>query len=90
MIGGSAQAGPLLLLGRVCPCWRKCHEFFGFGDWHSGAGVGVRYATRAWDKPVTFRATVENAFNKRYWKQAAYAATLGMPRTLVVSSTVAF
>jgi translocation and assembly module TamA len=20
-------------------------EFFGFGDWHSGAGVGVRYAT---------------------------------------------
>ena len=52
--------------------------------------LGVRYATRAWDKPVTFRATVENAFNKRYWKQGAYAATLGMPRTLVVSSTVAF
>ncbi len=52
--------------------------------------LGLRYATEWVGTPVTLRATVENAFDKRYWKQGQLAATLGMPRRVALSSTFAF
>ena len=52
--------------------------------------LGARYTMKAAGQPLTLRATLENAFDKRYWRQGEYAAILGMPRTLVLSATVAF
>ncbi|MPN42243.1 Ferrichrome receptor FcuA [bioreactor metagenome] len=52
--------------------------------------LGLRYATKAGGMPMTLRASVQNVGDKRYWRQGAYAATPGMPRTLAVSSTFEF
>lgn len=49
------------------------------------------------DNPITFRANVDNVFNKRYWAAAftsfpAFDASLlqGLPRTLKLSVTADF
>ena len=52
--------------------------------------LGARYATKAFGTPVMLRAAVKNAGDKRYWKQGRYAASLGMPRTVALSSTFEF
>ena len=52
--------------------------------------LGLRYATRWGNTPVTLRATLDNAFNKHYWKQGQYTATLGMPRTVAASASFEF
>ncbi|QIL78755.1 TonB-dependent siderophore receptor [Diaphorobacter sp. HDW4A] len=52
--------------------------------------LGARYVTRLGTTPLTLRAMVKNVADERYWKQGRYAATLGMPRTLALSSTFEF
>lgn len=51
--------------------------------------LGARYKTTVDHTPVTFRANVENIFNKHYWSGAfsdGYV-TLGGPRTFKLSAT---
>ncbi|MFJ2709429.1 TonB-dependent siderophore receptor [Pseudomonas sp. NPDC087346] len=54
--------------------------------------VGARYATRIAERPTTFRATVQNVFDREYWSGvASYGAfSQGSPRTLLLSATVDF
>ena len=53
--------------------------------------LGARWTTRVADRAITFRASLENAFNKRYWSVGTWnALLLGMPRTLALSATVDF
>jgi iron complex outermembrane receptor protein len=54
--------------------------------------VGARYATRIAQRPTTFRATVQNVFDREYWSGvASYGAfSQGSPRTLQLSATVDF
>lgn len=54
--------------------------------------VGTRYRTRIDGKPTTFRAGVQNVFNRDYWSGVASYSTLsqGAPRTLQLSATVDF
>ncbi|MBF5003328.1 TonB-dependent receptor [Diaphorobacter caeni] len=52
--------------------------------------LGARYVTRLGNTQLTLRAMVKNVTDERYWKQGRYAATLGMPRTLALSSTFEF
>ncbi|PMW95522.1 TonB-dependent siderophore receptor [Pseudomonas sp. FW215-R2] len=54
--------------------------------------VGARYATRIAERPTTFRATVQNVFDREYWSGvASYGAfSQGAPRTLLLSATVDF
>ncbi len=54
--------------------------------------VGARYATRIAQRPTTFRATVQNVFDREYWSGvASYGAfSQGSPRTLLLSATVDF
>jgi len=54
--------------------------------------VGARYATRIEGRPTTFRATVQNVFDREYWSGvASYGAfSPGYPRTLQLSATVDF
>lgn len=54
--------------------------------------VGARYATRIAERPTTFRATVQNVFDRAYWSGvASYGAfSQGAPRTLLLSATVDF
>ncbi|KAB0495049.1 TonB-dependent receptor [Pseudomonas vancouverensis] len=54
--------------------------------------VGARYATRIAERPTTFRATVQNVFDREYWSGvASYGAfSQGSPRTLQLSATVDF
>lgn len=54
--------------------------------------VGVRYSTRIAQRPTTFRATVQNVFDREYWSGvASYGAfSQGSPRTLLLSTTVDF
>lgn len=51
--------------------------------------IGARYATKMGGKPVTFRANLENVFDKNYWVTSTYV-TVGAPRTLMLSATVDF
>ena len=53
--------------------------------------IGARYRTILHDKPVVFRANVENLFDKNYWgsSNAGYLF-IGAPRTLLMSATVDF
>jgi iron complex outermembrane recepter protein len=57
--------------------------------------LGANYATRVMDRDVTFRARVDNAFDRNYWASAGgYPGSgylvLGAPRTFTVSATVDF
>lgn len=53
--------------------------------------IGARYATKLAGRPTTFRATVTNIADKRYWiaNPTGYLIS-GMPRTLWLSMTVDF
>lgn len=52
--------------------------------------VGARYKTVIDKTPVTFRATVENVFDKNYWSGSFSngMVTLGGPRTFKLSATM--
>lgn len=54
--------------------------------------IGARYATRIEQRPVTFRATVQNVFDREYWSGvASYGAfSQGAPRCLLFSASVDF
>jgi iron complex outermembrane receptor protein len=52
--------------------------------------IGARYKTVIDKTPVTFRASVENVFDKNYWSGSFNSgyATLGGPRTFKLSATI--
>ncbi|QZP23348.1 TonB-dependent receptor [Pseudomonas sp. DR208] len=54
--------------------------------------AGARYATKIEGRPTTFRATVQNVFDREYWSGvASYGAfSPAYPRTLQLSATVDF
>lgn len=54
--------------------------------------AGARYSTVLEGRPTTFRATVQNVFDREYWSGvASYGAfSQGAPRTLLLSATVDF
>lgn len=54
--------------------------------------AGARYSTRIEGRPTTFRATLQNVFDRDYWSGvASYGAfSPGSPRTLQLSATVDF
>ena len=54
--------------------------------------AGARYATKIEGRPTTFRATVQNVFDREYWSGvASYSAfSPGYPRTDLRSATVDF
>ncbi len=53
--------------------------------------LGMRYATRAFDHPVTLRATVNNVFGKDYWSSASEGyLRLGSPRSVLLSASIDF
>ncbi|MFC4761760.1 TonB-dependent receptor [Dyella koreensis] len=54
--------------------------------------LGARYTARLHGRPIIFRATVLNAFDRQYWSGVASFGTisLGAPRTLLLSSSVDF
>ena len=60
-----------------------------FDGW-TRVDIGARYRTVITDKPVVFRANLENAFNENYWLTAGTYATVGSPRTFIVSATMDF
>ncbi|MGJ7610384.1 MULTISPECIES: TonB-dependent receptor [unclassified Variovorax] len=51
--------------------------------------IGARYATKVANKAVTFRANLENVFDKNYWVTSTYV-TVGAPRTLMLSASIDF
>ncbi|QLF93324.1 TonB-dependent receptor [Pseudomonas sp. ABC1] len=53
---------------------------------------GARYVTDIGDQQVTFRANLQNAFNRNYWSGVSQwsAFSLGAPRTLSLSTSIAF
>ncbi|WP_145002372.1 TonB-dependent receptor [Pseudomonas oryzihabitans] len=63
--------------------------------WHR-FDVGARYAFKVDATRVTLRASVENVMNERYWASAGASddsepgLTISTPRTLVLSTTLAF
>ena len=52
--------------------------------------LGARYATQVAGKPVVLRANLENVADKGYWVTAKGYATVGAPRTLMLSAQVDF
>jgi iron complex outermembrane receptor protein len=57
--------------------------------------LGANYLTRVMERDVTFRARVDNAFDRNYWASAggypgAGYLVLGAPRTFTVSASVDF
>jgi iron complex outermembrane receptor protein len=57
--------------------------------------LGANYLTRVMERDVSFRARVDNAFDRNYWASAggypgAGYLVLGAPRTLTVSASVDF
>lgn len=53
--------------------------------------IGARYVTTLAGRPTTFRATITNLFDKRYWiaNPTAYVIS-GAPRTALLSMTIDF
>lgn len=50
--------------------------------------VGARYSFQHNSTPITIRATVANALNKRYWQGISGGLTIGQGRTLLLSATM--
>jgi iron complex outermembrane recepter protein len=51
---------------------------------------GARYSFKAYAKPITIRADLNNAFAKDYYGSATNGLILGYPRTLLISTSVDF
>ena len=51
---------------------------------------GARYSTEIAQKPVTFRANLENAFGANYWLTTGTYVTVSSPTTLVASASINF
>ncbi|MDQ7995283.1 MAG: TonB-dependent siderophore receptor [Luteibacter sp.] len=49
---------------------------------------GARYATRIGGKPVTFRANVENLFDRHFWLLSGTYATVAAGRTYLASAQI--
>lgn len=62
-------------------------------DW-TRVDLGARYVTLIADRPVTFRAGVDNVANRRYWASAfdtfSQALLQGAPRTFKLSASADF
>lgn len=52
--------------------------------------VGARYETAFNGRPVTIRANIENLFDDNYWITTGTFATVGSPRTYVLSAAFDF
>lgn len=52
--------------------------------------IGARYATKVAGNSVVLRATLENVADKAYWVTASGYATVGAPRTLMLSAQMDF
>ncbi len=52
--------------------------------------LGARYTTRITGKPVVFRGSIENVFNKNYWLSQGTYVGVGNPRTFLLSASVDF
>ncbi|QEI04879.1 TonB-dependent siderophore receptor [Pigmentiphaga aceris] len=52
--------------------------------------IGARYATKVAGKSVVFRANLENVADRAYWVTASGYATVGAPRTLMLSAQMDF
>jgi iron complex outermembrane receptor protein len=60
-----------------------------FDDW-TRVDFGARYRTEIGNKPVTLRASLENAFGADYWLTTGNFVTVGSPRTVLVSASFDF
>ncbi|RKK04632.1 TonB-dependent siderophore receptor [Pseudoroseomonas wenyumeiae] len=60
-----------------------------FDGW-TRVDFGARYRTEIGNKPVTLRASLENAFGADYWLTTGNFVTVGSPRTLLVSASFDF
>lgn len=88
----------LTLTGRVLHTGRQMvnqANSVELGSW-TRFDLGARYVALIGGSPVTFRANVDNVFNRRYWASAfnsfAFDTSLlqGLPRTLKLSATIDF
>jgi iron complex outermembrane receptor protein len=86
----------LTLTGRVVQTgkqWVNTTNTLSIPSW-TRFDLGARYVAVIANRPVTFRATVDNVANKRYWASAldtfAQALLQGAPRTFKLSTTVDF
>lgn len=52
--------------------------------------AGIRYETALNGRPVTLRANVENVFDENYWLTTGAFATVGSPRTFLLSAAFDF
>ena len=60
-----------------------------YPDW-TRVDIGARYKTAINGRPVTFRANIENLFDKNYWLTTGTFVTVGSPRTYLVSAAFDF
>ncbi|ACI91863.1 ferrichrome receptor FcuA [Afipia carboxidovorans OM5] len=60
-----------------------------YPDW-TRVDIGARYKTAINGRPVTFRANIENLFDKTYWLTTGTFVTVGSPRTYLVSAAFDF
>ncbi|MCD2513195.1 TonB-dependent receptor [Comamonas endophytica] len=82
----------LSLNGRVIntsSMWYDAANLLRMPSW-TRVDLGARYATKFGNQPVVLRANLENVANKAYWVTAAGYATVGAPRTLMLSAQVDF
>jgi len=60
-----------------------------FDDW-TRVDIGARYALDVGKTPVVLRANIENLFDEEYWLTTGTYATVGSPRTVLLSASVDF
>lgn len=60
-----------------------------FPDW-TRVDIGARYTTAINGTPVTFRANIENLFDKKYWLTTGTFVTVASPRTYLLSAAFTF
>lgn len=52
--------------------------------------LGLRYQTRVFDRPATFRVNVDNVFDRQYWVSERGTIYMAPERTIAVSATIDF
>ncbi len=93
VVGGLTVTGRVMHTGPQMVTMRNTLEL---GAW-TRFDLGARFVTVMGGSPVTFRANVDNVFNKRYWAASftsfpTFDASLlqGLPRTFKLSVTADF
>ncbi|WP_369975603.1 TonB-dependent siderophore receptor [Xanthomonas bundabergensis] len=89
-IDGLALHSDLKWFGRTAIYNNTAQQTTVYAKGYAVVNAGAGYQTRIGGRPVTFRAEVQNLFDRAYWQGGYYEFAIGAPRTYAANVKIDF